>query len=219
MCWSARPTGSNSAARSKTRSTPVTNSNWPPPDNSQVRARIEDEMIRPRTASRRSTGRGINSAGDVIRFAVGRADGKASMDDLDAQGAETVEGFRSAMPPNARLRGRGCCRPGSRRPRCPPRPPVDACARAGVRGRDLAAHGGRLRHRTPPRCLRRRSPRQIDLPSPSVVANIVAGRQSPNEAIIIFFDPKRRSGEVTRLLVEPNPDDENPADFTRPTST
>src|SRR5258708_12829714 len=47
----------------------------------------------------------------------------------------------------------------------------------------------------------------------NVVAHIVAGRQSPNEAIIIFFGPKRCNGEVTRLLVEPNEDDENPADF------
>ena len=38
-------------------------------------------------------GRGINSAGDVIRFAVGRTDGKASMDDLDAKVRETVEGI------------------------------------------------------------------------------------------------------------------------------
>ena len=41
----------------------------------------------------------------------------------------------------------------------------------------------------------------------------MAGRQSPDEAIVILFDPKRRHGEVTRLLVEPNPDDESPADF------
>ena len=50
-------------------------------------------------------GRGINSAGDVIRFAVGRTDGKASMDDLDAKVRETVEGisqrYAAATPGSA----------------------------------------------------------------------------------------------------------------------
>jgi DNA segregation ATPase FtsK/SpoIIIE-like protein len=63
-------------------------------NNSQVRARIEDKMIRPQDRiPADQPGRGINSAGDVIRFAVGRTDGKASMDDLDAKVRETVEGI------------------------------------------------------------------------------------------------------------------------------
>ena len=34
----------------------------------------------------------------------------------------------------------------------------------------------------------------------NLVSSIVAGRRSPDEAIVILFDPKRRHGEVTRLL-------------------
>ena len=181
-------------------------------NNSQVRARIEDKMIRPQDRiPADQPGRGINSAGDVIRFAVGRTDGKASMDDLDAKVRETVEGISQRHAAQ---------RPAPRPRLLPTRVEAASLPRdlggeryaLGVRGRDLQPmvvdfatdpllgvygddHHGKSTFIT------------------NVVANIVAGRQSPNEAIIIFFDPKRRNGEVTRLLVEPNPDDENPADF------
>ena len=58
---------------------------------SQVRARVEDKMIRPQDRiPADQPGRGINSGGDVIRFAVGRIDGQPTMEDLDAKVRETV---------------------------------------------------------------------------------------------------------------------------------
>jgi hypothetical protein len=47
----------------------------------------------------------------------------------------------------------------------------------------------------------------------NTVASIVAGRRSPEDAIVILFDPKRRLGDLTRLLVEKDPASDDPADF------
>ncbi|HLR99574.1 MAG TPA: type VII secretion protein EccCa [Mycolicibacillus parakoreensis] len=59
--------------------------------SSQVRPRPEDAMIRPQDRiPANEPGRGITSAGDVIRFAVGRLDGRASMDDTDLKIREAV---------------------------------------------------------------------------------------------------------------------------------
>ena len=168
-------------------------------NNSQVRARIEDKMVRPQDRiPADQPGRGINSAGDVIRFAVGRTDGKASMDDLDAQVRQTAEQIAQRYPGQ---------RPAPRPRLLPSRVEAASLPRdfggerhaLGVRGRDLQPmvvdfatdpllgvygddHHGKSTFIT------------------NLVSSIVAGRRSPDEAIVILFDPKRRQGEVTRLL-------------------
>lgn len=179
---------------------------------SQVRAKIEDKMIRPQDRiPADQPGRGINSAGDVIRFAVGRIDGKASMDDLDAKIRETVtrigERYTGQRPaPQPRL--------------LPTRIAASQLPQdlggerhaLGVRGRDLA-------------------PMVIDFArepllgvygddhhgkSPfiaNVVRSVVNRRRSPDEAFVIVFDPKRRHGQLTEVLVEPNPYDDKKSDY------
>lgn len=179
---------------------------------SQVRAKIEDKMIRPQDRiPADQPGRGINSAGDVIRFAVGRIDGQASMDDLDAKVRETV----------TRIAERNSGQRPAPQPRLLPtriaaeQLPQDLGGErhaVGVRGRDLA-------------------PLVIDFAnepllgvygddhhgkSPfiaNVVRSIVARRKSPDEAFVIVFDPKRRHGQLTDVLVEPNLYDEKKSDY------
>ena len=89
-CWSRPPTGSSWAKASTQISVryelKLSNSSM-----SQVRARMEDKMIRPQDRiPADNPGRGITSAGDVIRFAVGRIDSTPTMDDLDTKVRETV---------------------------------------------------------------------------------------------------------------------------------
>jgi hypothetical protein len=142
---------------------------------------------------------------------VGRTDGKASTDDLDAKVRETVAGISQ--------------RYAAQRPAPWPRL-LPSLIEAGSLPRDLGGERYALGVRG-----RDLQPLLVDFATDplrgvygddhhgkstfiaNLVNSIVAGRRSPNEAIIIFFDPKRRNGEVTRLLVEPSPDDENPADF------
>lgn len=58
---------------------------------SQVRAQVDDKLVRPQDRiPYDQPGRGINAVGDVIRFAVGRLDSQATMDELDSQVRRTV---------------------------------------------------------------------------------------------------------------------------------
>jgi type VII secretion protein EccCa/type VII secretion protein EccCb len=179
---------------------------------SQVRARIEDNMMRPQDRiPDDQPGRGITSTGDVIRFAIGRIDGQPSMEELDAKVGETVAQIV------AQCAGQ---RPAPRPQLLPTRIPADRLPQRlggerhaiGVRGRDLqplvidfatdpllAVYGDD--HHGKSTFIR------------NTVASIVAGRRSPEDAIVILFDPKRRLGDLTRLLVEKDPASDDPADF------
>ncbi|ORX14146.1 type VII secretion protein EccCa [Mycobacterium xenopi] len=168
---------------------------------SQVKARVDDKMIRPQDRIPiDQPGRGINSVGDVIRFAVGRLDGKATMDELDAQVRETVAAIAN------RYEGQ---RPVPAPALLPAR--VDAATLGqdglggeryaiGVRGRDLR-------------------PLVVDFAAEPLLAvygddhhgkstlithllrSVVARRSSPEQAIVLVFDKSRElSGETNRLI-------------------
>ena len=182
--------------------------------NSQVRARIEDKMIRPQDRiPADQPGRGITSTGDVIRFAIGRTDGQATMDDLDTKVRETVQAITDRYAGHRRAPGPRLLPTRVEAHALPsPRDLGGERHALGVRGRDL-------------------QPMIVDFATDpllavfgddhhgkssfilNTIASITAGRESPNEAIVVLFDPKRRLGEATRMLVEPRADDENPADF------
>lgn len=182
--------------------------------NSQVRARIEDKMIRPQDRiPADQPGRGITSTGDVIRFAVGRTDGKATMDDLDTKVRETTQDIAQRYTGH-----RGA--PGPRL--LPTRVDAGSLPRSsalggerhalGVRGRDLqpmivdfgtdpllAVYGDD--HHGKSSFIR------------NTIASIVEGRVSTKDAFVVLFDPKRRLGDMLSILVEPRDDNPDPADF------
>ncbi|MDO2394817.1 type VII secretion protein EccCa [Mycobacterium avium subsp. hominissuis] len=180
--------------------------------NSQVRARIEDKMIRPQDRiPADQPGRGITFKGDVIRFAVGRTDGVASMEDLDLKIGETVAQIV------AKSNGQ---RPAPRPRLLPTRIPIDRLPRGlggerhaiGLRGRDLqplvinfaaepllAVYGDD--HQGKSTFIR------------NMVTSIVTERTSVDEACILLFDPKRRQGDLTRILTESHPDSAGNADY------
>jgi len=170
---------------------------------SQVRARAEDKMIRPQDripADQR--GRGINSSGDVIRFAVGRIDGKPTEEDLDAHVRHTITTIAAQHR-------------GARRTPVPQLMPLVVDPRTlvgpdqlgaeqftlGVRGRDLR-------------------PLVLDFSADPLLAvygddkngkstlirhllrNLVLRRRSPDDAVVCVFDIKRELGAETQLLAE-----------------
>ncbi|MCH9731965.1 MAG: type VII secretion protein EccCa [Actinomycetia bacterium] len=172
--------------------------------SSQVRPSIEDKMIRPQDRiPDDDPGRGINAAGDVIRFAVGRTDGEPTMEDLDAQVRQTV----------SKLTDRYNAVAPAPRPRLLPVSvdisdlPGDLDQERyaiGVRGRDLAplvvdfavdpllALYGDDRHG-----------------KSTFLANMVravaARRGGSSAASIIVFDKSRGLSGLTRHLIEPDP--------------
>ncbi len=169
---------------------------------SQVRARIDDKMIRPQDRIPvDQPGRGINSIGDVIRFAVGRLDGKPTMDELDAKVRETVAVICDRYAGQRRVPA----------PRLLPQL-VDAAMLGqdqlggerfalGVRGRDLG-------------------PMVIDFAQEPLLGvygddrhgkstlithllrSVVGRRSGPEQAMVCIFDKSRELSAETRLLVE-----------------
>lgn len=174
---------------------------------SQVRARVDDKMVRPQDRiPADQPGRGINSSGDVIRFAVGRTDGQASMEDLDVKVRETVTQISdhyTAMRP-------------APKPRLLP-PSIDAgdLRQEQLRGEKFAL-GLRARDL---------QPLVIDFAQEPLLAvygdstqdktalikhllrAVVARRKKPldyanDETIVCVFDISRHLSEETRLMVE-----------------
>lgn len=171
---------------------------------SQVRARMEDKMIRPQDRiPADDPGRGITAGGDVIRFAVGRTDGKPTMDDLDAQVRQTVTTLVD--------RSRGT--PAAPQPRLLPTSvplselpgDLDGERHAiGVRGRDLG-------------------PLVVDFAADPLLAlygddhhgkstflanmvrAVAARRRGASGALIMVFDKSRGLSGLTRHLVAPDP--------------
>ncbi|MBS4730603.1 type VII secretion protein EccCa [Mycobacterium sp. SM1] len=168
---------------------------------SQVRARVEDKMIRPQDRiPADQPGRGINSVGDVIRFAVGRLDGQPTMDELDVKVRDTVativeryHGERRAPAP--------ALLPTLVDPAVLGQDMLDGERYAlGLRGRDL-------------------QPLVIDFAAAPLLGiygddhhgksplithllrSIVARRSGPEQAIVLLFDKSRElSGETSRLI-------------------
>lgn len=168
---------------------------------SQVRAQVDDKLVRPQDRiPHNQPGRGINAVGDVIRFAVGRLDGKPTMDELDSQVRQTVASLAA--------------RHAGQRPVPSPRllPHVvnpadldqDACTgerfTLGLRGRDL-------------------QPMRIDFAQESLLAiygddhhgkstlithllrEVVNRRSDPEQIFVCVFDKSRKlSGETENLI-------------------
>ncbi|HZE15296.1 MAG TPA: FtsK/SpoIIIE domain-containing protein, partial [Mycobacterium sp.] len=169
---------------------------------SQVRARVDDKMIRPQDRiPAGQPGRGINSVGDVIRFAVGRLDGKPTMDELDTKVRETV----------AAIAGRCDGQRPVPAPRLLPQL-VDPATLGqdqlggerfalGVRGRDLR-------------------PMVVDFAQEPLLGvygddrhgkstlithllrGVVARRSGPEQVLVCIFDKSRQLSAQTQLLVE-----------------
>jgi type VII secretion protein EccCb len=174
------------------------------PQVSQVRARVEIKkmMVRPQELiPADQPGRGINSSGDVLRFAVGRTDGQASMDDLDVKVHDTVAQISSRYTAEGR----------TPQPRLLPLsvPAIDLRQdplsgeqfALGLRGRDLqplvmdfadvpllGVYGdGKQGKSTLIRHLLR---------------SVVTRRSGPEQTIVCVCDTSRRLSEETRLMVE-----------------
>lgn len=184
------------------------------PGSSQVRARLEDKMVRPQDRiPADEPGRGINATGDVIRFGVGRVDGKPTMDDLDVKVRETVAALADRY---------GDARPVPRPRLLPNLVPLDKLPQKlgdekhvlGLRGRDLR-------------------PMVVDFAEDPLLAvygddrhgkttfitnlarSVVANRADAGEALVVLLDKSRRlSSFVTRHLTEEDPTDPSkPCDY------
>ncbi|OKH76738.1 cell division protein FtsK [Mycobacterium sp. SWH-M3] len=168
------------------------------PSESTVRARVDDKMMRPQDRIPvGQPGRGITKAGEVIRFAVGRTDGQATMGELDIKVRETVSELIN--------------RHADARPVPAPQllPPIVSAAKlpvldgerhaVGIRGRDLkplvfdfasspllAVYGDDHHGKTP----------FID----NMVRSVVARRRGPDDAIVCIFDRNRGLSRLTRHL-------------------
>jgi DNA segregation ATPase FtsK/SpoIIIE, S-DNA-T family len=169
---------------------------------SQVRARIDDKMIRPQDRIPiGQPGRGINSNGDVIRFAVGRLDGKPTVDELDAKVRETVAVIAERHADRGQVPA----------PRLLPQLVDAAMLRQdelggeryalGVRGRDLR-------------------PMVLDFAAEPLLGvygddhhgkstlithllrSVVARRSGPEQVLVCILDKSRELSAETRLLVE-----------------
>lgn len=169
---------------------------------SQVRARVDNKMIRPQDRiPADQPGRGVNANGDVIRFAVGRLDGKPTADDLDMKVRESVATITARYP-------------GARRAPAPqllPQLVDNAILRQdpltgerhalGLRGRDLRPmvidfaqepllgvygddHHGKSTLIT------------------NLLRSVVARRSGPQQAMLCVLDKSRQLAAETRLLVE-----------------
>ncbi len=169
------------------------------PSESTVRARVDDKMLRPQDRIPTGhPGRGITKAGEVIRFAVGRTDGQATMDDLDIKVRDTVAALVNRYPDARRVPA----------PRLLPARVAGAALpqlegeryAVGVRGRDLqpmvfdfaespllAVYGDDHHGKTP----------FIE----SMVRAVAARRRDHNDALIAVFSPRRELKGVTPLLV------------------
>lgn len=181
---------------------------------SQVRARMEDKMIRPQDRiPADDPGRGINSTGDVIRFGVGRLDGKPTMDDLDVKVRETVAELANRYADT---------RPVPRPRLLPSLVPPDRLPQKlggekhvlGLRSRDLrpmvvdfaedpllALYGDDRHGKT--------------TFITNLVRSVVTNRADANEALVVLLDKSRHlSSFVTRHLAEEDPTDlEKPSDY------
>ncbi|MFV8227408.1 type VII secretion protein EccCa [Mycolicibacterium fortuitum] len=168
------------------------------PSESTVRARVDDKMMRPQDRIPvNQPGRGITKAGQVIRFAVGRTDGQATMNELDVKVRETVAALVNRYA-NARA---------VPAPQLLPTyvsaaklPQLDGERYAvGVRGRDLqplvfdfaespllAVYGDDHHGKTP----------FID----NMVRSVVTRRRGPDDAIVCIFDRRKRLKGLTRYL-------------------
>lgn len=167
---------------------------------STVRAVVDDKMLRPQDRiPPGSPGRGITKAGEVIRFAVGRTDGQATMDELDIKVRDTV----------AALVNRYRDARGVPAPRLLPETVAVATLpqdlegerhAVGVRGRDLqpmvfdfadspllAVYGDDHHGKTP----------FIE----NMVRAVAARRRDHNDALIAVFSPRRELRGVTPLLI------------------
>ena len=169
---------------------------------SKVRARVEDKMMRPQDRiPADQPGRGINSTGDVIRFAVGRIDGQPTMEDIDAKVRETVAAI-SQQHAGDRPVPAPQLLPLSVDPRTLGQDQLGAERFAlGLRGRDLR-------------------PLVIDFAADPLLGaygddrhgkstlvkhllrSVVARRRGPDEAMVCIFDKSRHLSGETRLLVE-----------------
>jgi S-DNA-T family DNA segregation ATPase FtsK/SpoIIIE len=169
---------------------------------SQVRAQVDDKMIRPQDRiPMDQPGRGINAAGDVIRFAVGRIDGNPTMDDLDVKVRETAAAVSARYPDVAPVPS----------PRLLPRLVDLASLPDGeLRGERhaLGLRGSDLR------------PLVIDFAAEpllgvygddghgkstlitNLLRSVVRRRTGPEEAVVLVLDKSRQLGEETRLLIE-----------------
>lgn len=166
--------------------------------DSTVRARVDDNMMRPQDRiPAGQLGRGITKAGEVIRFAVGRTDGQATMDGLDLKVRETV----------AELVDRYAAARAVPAPQLLPAivrvadlPELDGERHAvGVRGRDLqplvfdfakspllALYGDDHHGKTP----------FIE----NMVRSVVTRRRGPDDAIVCIFDKRKNLKGLTRYL-------------------
>lgn len=169
-------------------------------NTSQVKGAVDDKLLRPQDRIPAGMpGRGITKTGDVIRFAVGRTDGQASMDKLDVKVRDTVaalvDRYKDARPvPAPQL--------------LPTLLPAASLPQnlggekyaVGIRGRDLqpqvfdfaeapllAVYGDDHHGKTP----------FID----NMVRNVVARRRDHDDAIVAVFSPRRELRSLTSLLV------------------
>jgi DNA segregation ATPase FtsK/SpoIIIE, S-DNA-T family len=169
---------------------------------SQVRAQVDDKMIRPQDRIPiDQPGRGINAAGDVIRFAVGRLDGNPTMDDLDAKVRETAAAVAARYADVTPVPG----------PQLLPRTVQLGALRNGeLRGERhaLGLRGSDLR------------PLVVDFAAEPLLAlygddghgkstlitnllrSVVNRRATPEDAVVIVFDKSRQLSGETRLLIE-----------------
>lgn len=171
---------------------------------SQVKSQSDDKtMTKPQERIPfDQPGRGINAAGDVIRFAVGRLDGAATMDDVDNKVREAVAAIAAQYPGDYRVPG----------PQLLPRlVPWSSLPHNQLRGEQhaLGQRGSDLR------------PLIVDFAAEpllgvygddgqgksTLITNLIRSlveRRGDNidSAVLIVFDKSRKLSGVTRYLIE-----------------
>ena len=171
---------------------------------SQVKSQADDKtMTKPQERIPfDQPGRGINAAGDVIRFAVGRLDGAPTMDDVDNKVREAVSAIAAQYPDKYRAPG----------PQLLPRlVPWSSLPHSELRGERhaLGQRGSDLR------------PLVVDFAAEpllgvygddgrgkstlitNLIRSVVARRgQNIDSAVVIIFDKSRQLGDETRYLTQ-----------------
>ncbi|MEW2484223.1 type VII secretion protein EccCa [Mycobacterium sp. NPDC049093] len=165
---------------------------------SKVRARVDDKLMRPQDRIPiNQPGRGITKEGEVIRFAVGRTDGNATMDELDVAVRETIAELVNRYA-DGRVVPAPQLLPSIVRMQSLPELDGERYA-VGVRGRDLqplvfdfaespllAVYGDDRHGKTS----------FIE----NMVRSVVARRRGPDDAIVCVFDKRKHLTGLTRYL-------------------